>query len=248
MGEGNKMFGKLIKYDLKSMAKTMIPLWISVLILGGVFSIQIFIKRPDVFNIFIVILFALFTAIFVMNVIFVIQRFWHGLLKEEGYLMFTLPVSERILIISKAVSALMISIGSMVVYLLVAYMIVRGAVGSDWNEMVNRMMQEFEPEISVMVQWGAYGIALSILELLATIYHAYAAMAIGHLSNRYVLPCAFVAYIGLSMVMGFATSWIDYFSMEYPVEGMILLLITVCEILVYHIVTEVILTKKLNLE
>ena len=69
------MFGKLIKYDLKSMAKTMIPLWISVLILGGVFSIQIFIKRPDVFNIFIVILFALFTAIFVMNVIFVIQRF-----------------------------------------------------------------------------------------------------------------------------------------------------------------------------
>ena len=57
-----------------------------------------------------------------------------------------------------------------------------------------------------------------------------------------------MAYIGLSMVMGFATSWIDYFSMEYPVEGMILLLITVCEILVYHIVTEVILTKKLNLE
>ena len=49
-----------------------------------------------------VVIVAVIVAIFVMNVIIVIQRFWNGLLQEEGYLMFTLPVTTRSLILSKS--------------------------------------------------------------------------------------------------------------------------------------------------
>ena len=110
------MLGKLIKYDLKALAKILAPLWGVLLVMGLIFGISIRSNLDGIGNTMIVfslvVIVAVIVAIFVMNVIIVIQRFWNGLLQEEGYLMFTLPVTTRSLILSKVISALIISCGS----------------------------------------------------------------------------------------------------------------------------------------
>ena len=108
------MLGKLIKYDLKALAKILAPLWGVLLVMGIIFGISIRSNLEGIGNTMIafslVVIVAVIVAIFVMNVIIVIQRFWNGLLQEEGYLMFTLPVTTRSLILSKVISALIISL------------------------------------------------------------------------------------------------------------------------------------------
>ena len=107
------MLGKLIKYDLKALAKILAPLWGVLLVMGLIFGISIRSNLDGIGNTMIVfslvVIIAVIVAIFVMNVIIVIQRFWNGLLQEEGYLMFTLPVTTRSLILSKVISALIIA-------------------------------------------------------------------------------------------------------------------------------------------
>lgn len=94
--------------------------------------------------------------------------------------------------------------------------------------------------------------------LLSGIYHIYAAMVIGQLSNGNRFLFAFVAYAGLSIIVSLigipsmtnldnmGSSLQNTFGFDgdlwiYLVENIVI-------IIVYHIVTEVILTKKLNLE
>ncbi len=110
------MLGKLIKYDLKALAKILAPLWGVLLVMGIIFGISIRSNLEGIGNTMIVfslvVIVAVIVAIFVVNVIIVIQRFWKGLLQEEGYLMFTLPVTTRSLILSKVISALIITWGT----------------------------------------------------------------------------------------------------------------------------------------
>ena len=114
------MLGKLIKYDLKALAKILAPLWGVLLVMGIIFGISIRSNLEGIGNTMIVFsLVVIVAVIFVVNVIIVIQRFWKGLLQEEGYLMFTLPVTTRSLILSKVISALIISCGTaFVIFLL----------------------------------------------------------------------------------------------------------------------------------
>lgn len=92
------MLGKLIKYDVKALVKILGPLWGVLLVMGLIFEIGMSDLSPIgngmmVFSL--VVIFAVIVGIFVISVIIIIQRFWKGLLKEEGYLMFTLPVTTR---------------------------------------------------------------------------------------------------------------------------------------------------------
>ena len=213
------MLGKLIKYDLKALAKILAPLWGVLLVMGLIFGISIRSNLDGIGNTMIVfslvVIVAVIVAIFVMNVIIVIQRFWNGLLQEEGYLMFTLPVTTRSLILSKVISALIISCGTALV-------------------------------ISLL---GVEIIAISPVKLMDTV---------GQLSNGNRFLFAFVAYAGLSIIVSLigipsmtnldnmGSSLQNTFGFDsdlwiYLVENIVI-------IIIYHIVTEVILTKKLNLE
>ena len=220
------MLGKLIKYDLKALAKILAPLWGVLLVMGIIFGISIRSNLEGIGNTMIVfslvVIVAVIVAIFVVNVIIVIQRFWKGLLQEEGYLMFTLPVTTRSLILSKVISALIISCGTAFVIFLLGVEII------------------------------------AVVSLLSSIYHVYAAMVIGQLSNGNRFLLAFVAYAALSIIV----SLIGIPTMEslgnmgsnlqnafgFDSDLWIYLVENIVIIVIYHIITEVILTKKLNLE
>lgn len=245
------MLGKLIKYDLKAMGKTIIPFWAALLISGWLLAIQSrFGKITEVTRmngLMLIICVAVITAVLVMNVVIVIQRFWKGLLKEEGYLMFTLPVSARNLILSKLVSALLISLGTVIVIILMFIPWILGmSHGISWSDVV-----ELFHSLNInIVKSTTYGVVLLIVEILCSIYHVYAAMAIGQLSNRNRFLFSFVAYVAISIILSIlATIGEEFFHLGMSqFEWKYYLIVAIVEIIIYHIVTEYILTKKLNLE
>jgi len=285
------MLQKLIKYDLKSMLKTMFPLWIALLAVSVLFGIRLFFTGPDSDSIFMsgensvsimlltLLLFGVFVAVFVLNIILVIQRFWNGLLKDEGYLMFTLPVSTRSLIISKALSAVIIYIISALVAAVCFILIVgfgftasRHNLGffwfvDVWKEGINQLSQIFSGRILSLIGWILYWIITGLTELLENIYHAYTAMAIGQLSNKNRFLSSIIAYLGLSFAVSTAVSvplftfgaigntealaphWFTV-SQGFPSVPVLIisLMVNILLVVIYHVVTEFLLTKNLNLE
>ena len=196
------MLGKLIKYDLKALAKILAPLWGVLLVMGLIFGISIRSNLDGIGNTMIVfslvVIVAVIVAIFVMNVIIVIQRFWNGLLQEEGYLMFTLPVTTRSLILSKVISALIISCGTALVISLLGVEII--AISP--VKLMDTVTYFGNWVIKVHAgPWIGYGAVIAVVGLLSGIYHIYAAMVIGQLSNGNRFLFAFVAYAALSIIV-----------------------------------------------
>ena len=93
------MLGKLLKYEFKATGRLLTPLYAAILIASfvGGFGLDQLVMTELASVIFLMVYTGLFIALFVMTLILIIQRFNHNLLKEEGYLMFTLPVTPTTL-------------------------------------------------------------------------------------------------------------------------------------------------------
>ncbi|HDF2774537.1 TPA: ABC transporter permease [Clostridioides difficile] len=105
------MLGKLLKYELKASGRIFIPLYIAILIVAVFNGIFMNTNILQVQGIGILVLTSLFMALGVLT----IQRFRKNLLGDEGYLMFTLPVSTSSLILSKCITALIYAVLSFIV-------------------------------------------------------------------------------------------------------------------------------------
>lgn len=278
------MLGKLLKYDMKSMLRQFVPLWILApfvaVMLGlsmrssGSYHIGSFIHRST--NEVLVLVMALvfggvMIALLVMTILFIIQRFWNGLLKEEGYLMFTLPVETWELITSKGVAATLVTIisavsaaVSFVLMILCTSHEILWALEMALDKTAEVFFQDYysgQHWITVIL-W----ILIGVLSITKSIYHVYAAMAIGHLSSRHRIAASCIAYVGISVVlsmigsaiMGIAENvsngnWQYEMQEMFGASGMIaslviLLAITVVQIIIFHVITERILDTRLNLE
>lgn len=109
------MLGKLLKYEIKSYTRTFIPIYIAILLISFINGMFINTELFKVQEILSVILITLFVSVMVLSIVITIQRFRKNLLEDEGYLMFTLPVSTKNIIFSKYVVSLIFSILSMAV-------------------------------------------------------------------------------------------------------------------------------------
>ena len=246
------MMGKLMKYDLKSMLKVIVPFWIAMFVTGILWSAQAKLTLLDInvadsrgnliMGITMLLFLLLIMAVVVMNIVVIIQRFWKGLLKEEGYLMFTIPVSERSLILSKVCSGLLVTIGTIVVIILMSLV-----MGIMHGMRITALLQS-----DIMRQfvhdWGAYTMILGIVAVLGGIYHLYAAMAIGQLSSRNRFIWSFAAYIVLAVIVSLVENLILGGGTASYVNEWFYVVTGAVEIILYHIATEYILKKKLNLE
>lgn len=146
------MLGKLLKYELKASARTLLPLYAGTLLIALVCGVSMAI-RVDNMNEFhqymangtavtygsfadpidggidtligftMILVFAFCVAVTVLTVMSVVQRFNHGIAGDEGYLMFTLPVKHEVLLGSKLLGALLWSLASLLVIFLVGVLI-----------------------------------------------------------------------------------------------------------------------------
>ena len=117
----------------------------------------------------------------------------------------------------------------------------------------------------VVPMWGIYlfeFIILVIVSSLASLYQIYASMAIGHLSKKNRILMSVVAYIAISMILSFVGGIFGVFS-AFTMQNLIYInageaflhallifsiIISIIECVVFFVITERILSKKLNLE
>lgn len=212
--------------------------------------------------------FAVFVALIVATLVIVIMRFYKGLLGDEGYLMHTLPVKPWQLITSKGIiAALIVMISVLVAFLSILVLAgvsgletipkMFGALGAIWEE---------EPRVVLVI---VEAIILLVLSVLKSVYQIYAALAIGQLANKHRILLSLGAYIGISMIMSIlfllivaasdsvgTISWLSVFianndSDPFAISQMaigIMFVLTAVQLAAFHVVTERILSLKLNLQ
>ncbi|MCC8139405.1 MAG: hypothetical protein LIO67_03730 [Lachnospiraceae bacterium] len=217
-----------------------------------------------------VLFFGILIALGVLTLLFIIQRFWKGLLKEEGYLAFTLPVETWQLIMGKAVSALLVSVVSTVVAFLSFVILVLSMKELRW--LLSWIAEAFRGLfLENPAWWCAMAVLAVVLFLFATvsnIYRLYAAMALGQLFENHRVIGAFASYLGISVALSALTGmlgaifamiltafdfeWLEALLEQGEIFGIVamlaLILWSAIETAVYHILTEWILSTKLNLE
>ena len=206
------MLGKLMKYDLRSCLRKFGPLWIAALalsvLIGLSFRFIVDIKTGTLLTFLLGILpsmalFGLFVAMAVMALIFVIQRFYRGLLGDEGYLMFTLPASAGAHIASKGLTALILEVVSALVALLSGFLLVAvfrpAGFAEGWTEFW-RMLAQLD--LPAGFPWLIVeGIFLSLVIAATETLKIYTAISIGHLAKRRRPLWGLLAYFGIDLAL-----------------------------------------------
>lgn len=259
------MFTKLMKYEMKSLTRTLMPLYGVILIVSIVNRIIMGIDfsgdiegLPQMTALMLYI--GLFVAVAVVTFLIVIQRFYKGLLGQEGYLMFTLPVPTWQLTCSKLVCATLMAMLSGVVGLLSIFILSGIGIG-DLVHSLQRTFLRLDMDMFLRI---VELILNFVIGTVASLLQIYLAMALGHLANRHRVAMSFVWYMVISTALSFVSvvlvmavgeysSFIEWFlnTMIETQTHMVLwfgILSSLVEAVVFYIGTNWILKNKLNLE
>ena len=282
--EVSGMLSKLVKYDIKSLIRVFIPIWIAAPIVAVMLSgaihlisvsdgplINLFSEYvgPILLGILTILFVAVIVGMMIMTLILVIRRFWNGLLKEEGYLAFTLPVEVWQLIVSKVIVAAIVNLISDLIAALSCLILFLGiskeifySMGYTFSVIWRSMTGELGAYTGVLI---ALGILFLIVTSICGIYMLYASMSLGQLMEDHRVAGSFLAYIGLNMAVSTITSigtmivtnilpdnlvniMADNAGLIITLYMLIMLVINGIQLAVYHVITEYVLTNKLNLE
>ena len=198
------MLGKLLKYEIPAMGRKLVPLyaaWAATALFLGLAT-----QSSDSKTEFMVVISALLytavaTAIFVMTIILIVQRYSNSLLGDEAYFNHVLPVSVTAHIGNKAISATLWIFVTVLVAILTGILIAIGAtiVSSDVG-----FIELIRDLISVQIDWPEH-IGIYIIEVLLmvvagvvkTIMQIYAAITIGHQAQNRTTLASIGAYIAI---------------------------------------------------
>mgnify|MGYP007064174667 CR=1 FL=1 len=208
------MLGKLMKYDLRSGIRTFALIWIGLAALAAINGLTLRIAfdgdiQSKLANFIItvlpmVLLVALYVAMGIFMLVFIINRFYKGLLGNEGYLMFTLPVTSTAHIASKALTSMIFSVASAIVALLSGVLLMAVLTPLNFSD-VAQAFQEAGRYLRVNplpagTGWLIAEFAVYMLIAAAvTILQIYTAISIGHLAKKNRGWFALLAYVGISI-------------------------------------------------
>ncbi len=226
------MLRKLLKHEYIATSRVMLPIYVAVLVLalamrltGGVwnaggFSYSGMGRIGAVVTVLVIMgFFVGIVAVFVASFVQTIGRFRSNLLGDEGYVMFTLPVSTHQLVWAKLIVSVTWFVGAVLLSIL-AFTIV-AADASTFASGFHAFFLEFDDEIAPLSRGHMAAFAIEcVLALLlgcANVCLAfYAPLAIGHsfAKRKMLLSVVFFFVIQivtdvLFNVLGFAASGID---------------------------------------
>lgn len=195
------MLGKLLKYEIPAMGRKLLPLyaaWAATALFLGLTTQSADSKTEFMVVISALLYTAVATAIFVMTIILIVQRYSNSLLGDEAYFNHVLPVSVSAHIGNKAISATLWVFVTVLVAILTAILIGIGAVivagqGFSLREMVHDLLSVEWPE-----HLGLYIIEILIMviaSVVKTIMQIYAAVTIGHQAQNHTTLASIGAYI-----------------------------------------------------
>ena len=256
------MLGKLIKHELKSIGRILLPFY---LILVALTSLTKLVSYIDIFDgilnfipvtvnmAYIISLIATLATIFFI----IITRFYKNLLSDEGYLMFTLPVKASSLIASKFITSListLVGIAAISVSLIIAYY---DYVIKFVNSMLDLISTEFGHLGNLLIAELIINLFVGIIYYILLVYLS---MAIGQQFCKHKILASIVAFlinyyaIQIILLIGAFIVWFffsDIVTNAIYVPKLILPAVIICNILlsvVFFAGTNIILSKKLNLE
>jgi len=239
-GGGSGMLGKLLKYEFRATARLYLPLYLVVLAFGvlGRFSFRFpwvvisgeneyghyaginldmsgfWGELVSILMTFIIVGYVLVVlGALVVHFIITLQRFWKNLMGDEGYLMFTLPVSVDALLWSKAICAFVWGIVTWVVILLSVVIIcgqptfiniIRALLGKNLSPSSAIRIHNFLSAAFPFSFWVKLVLAF-VLDGFANLFVLYAAMAIGHTVRNHKVLASVGGYMAISMVVGTAS-------------------------------------------
>lgn len=272
------MTGKLMKYECRSMFKQMSIIWVALPILAVFASFANWVIMDEelisssllLSKIIVTVTNfaygAIFVALIAVTALIIIMRFYKGLLKDEGYLMHTLPVKTWQLITAKgAIAVLTIVISVIVAGISVMLMNVVGGLGEVFD-FIGDIFSGYR-HYPIAILYTVEVLVLLLAMALKWIYQVYAGLSIGQLAARHKIALSVAAYLGIGMAMTIlliifmqvvgtsGIEWLfdDVFRVEQAEEGIQVVLIgltiiQLVQVVILHVVSEQLLAKKLNLE
>lgn len=274
------MLKKLMKHELRATARLMLPLYLVVLLLsvGARFSTAwldttptlspVLEKLLDLVSILVVMGFVVgLIAVFVVALVLTIQRFRSNLLGDEGYVMFTLPVSTHQLVWSKLIVSTLWFAGAAIVDILA--MVILSVNRSFFSDLVDVFPKLLKTYNSYAVAHGALAVVevflLCVVLSFTLCLRFYAPMAIGHSFDRHKMLLSvvffFVIQTASQMVGGIlflvATPLLETVghALDTAPPEMVLhgglwfaILAAVVYSAVLYVINHLMLSKKLNLE
>ncbi len=187
------MLWKLLKYDFRSMWKSFALIWPAALVLALINHFTLpydegVTQSNELLAIITIMAFtAVLFAMFVAVMIFVVQRFYKGLLGDEGYLMHTLPVRSWQLVASKLICAVVTALVSLAVIFLACLLM----VPIRWGQVLRiaffqDLWEGLLSNPDAMLYLLEF-LLLTVTALLLFVTMTYLSMSIGHLFHRRII-------------------------------------------------------------
>ena len=274
------MLGRLIKYEFKAGSRMFLLLYAALLLVSIINSILTYVGgginqdnlvMSSIQSIFMVGYVILIIAVAIATLVLIIMRFYKNLLGDEGYLMFTLPVSTDSQILSKLITSIIWTVLSALVMIISIFVI---TAKYDSPQAVLNFFDRVSSAGVNVPYWVTMAIISFLIYMVTIIMMFYASMAIGSNLTKNRLLGSFLGYVIIyivSQVIGFVCVGIIYaggfFSQlgyydagTMPIERMIemfdhvgmklFLYINILNLImaaVYYLVTRYFLKNRLNL-
>ncbi len=241
------MLGKLLKYDFRSIGRSMFPIYLGTIALSVICSVleKTRISESNIFGALIILFVALVVASTLGTVALLNQRFTRGLLGSEGYLYFALPVRTSTHIASKLLNAIIWGLLQVMVFGICVVLV--GFIAGEFSiKEAFEAAAKYLPEISADA-WLVIGkvLLLVFLEIVAIVCFVYLCDSIAHLFKRHRLFWTVVFGIAILIVRGHL---IPTGSDPFDLGGLWWYLTPVLSTAVYLCATWFILDRRLNLE
>ena len=268
------MLSKLLKHEFRATGRIMLPLIAAELLVSVLAGLSVRglarMQNMSFLHVLYVMTLVVFGlglfAIAVVTFVLMVQRFYKSLLRDEGYLSMTLPVTVDAHIWAKLLTSFAwfaaIGLLSMAAILLVMRigtdMSWAPFYGMEWDETVFNFERIGGGSIAVYI---LESILLVFLYAAATCLHCYAAMAVGCSASDHKLLLSFVAYFLMGMALSVVTNalafsilphtdvWIDSMGPAAAIHAVmgVNILIGAALFALYYFVTRYFLKNKLNL-
>lgn len=196
------MLGKLLKYDIKGVARYMLPLYVLLLVSTCGMKLTLELSDNTIVNTFRVLFIIAYVisliAIATGSLIVLILHFYKNLMTDQGYLSFTLPVTPTAHLTSKLINGLLWFVLTLAAVILSVLLLVSGHVGlSDWKIILSTFSEMID-ELHAMgfhnVQMLFYVILWPLIGVLGGQIVIYFSICAGQLFSNHRIIGAFVVY------------------------------------------------------
>jgi hypothetical protein len=198
------MLGKLLRYEFRALLRIMPALYLAILALALVTGINSYITGGwgMAAKILEAALGVMYIALFIVNLVIIILRFRDNLLKDEGYLMFTLPVTEWELTASKAIAGLCSFLLTAAVGIIA--LLIWGFI-ADYMAMLENLSLALQHGNRYADRIGLALLAINAVSLLIfgfqQICLIYASMTVSQMAPRFRGLAGFGVYLAVMIVM-----------------------------------------------